>query len=105
MTDAQIQQAAKNCSDQAKLNFTAISSCQASNSSVDKLLSNAAATFAKMWPGHTKPSENYEVPHVLIAGKEAADHNVSAMLADLCAANIQDACKKQDGVEAGIEVV
>lgn len=105
MTDAQIQQAAQNCSDQAKLNFTAISSCQASKSGVDKLLSDAAATFAKMWPNHTLPSENYEVPHVLIDGKEVADHNVSAMLADLCAANIQAACKKHGGVEAGIEVV
>lgn len=97
-----IKKAASICSAAAKLNFSVVSACQSSGAK--KLLHDAAVAFETKWPTHAHAGK-YQVPHVLIDGKDISSLTVPDLLSELCANGVDDACEKTGGEPADKLVV
>merc|ERR1712226_188832 len=59
--------ASETCSSRAGLDWAAVATCHKSGAAV--LLRDAAVAFEKKWPSHAH-SGPFQVPHVLIGGKD-----------------------------------
>lgn len=89
-----LEDSAQKCSEAAKLDFAAVSKCQASGGAT--LLHDAAVAFETKWPENAHEG-HYNVPHVLIASKDTQGNTtVADLLGDLCIADVQAACQKSN---------
>lgn len=88
-----IRSAAKRCSEAAKIDFAAVSTCQGTGAA--HLLHDAALAFEQKWPTHAHEGERFQVPHVLIGGDDMGSNTtIPDLMEALCAKGVQATCTK-----------
>jgi len=98
-----LESASKTCSETAKLDFAAVSACQKGGAA--DLLHAAAVAWEEKWPSHAHTGP-FQVPHVLIGGKDIGSNTtVPDLIKSLCADGVQAACKSGSLTSAVLTVV
>lgn len=86
-SSASLSARAQSCAEEAKLDWSAVKTCQ-SGSEVNSLLSSAATAFVTKWPQYADMSGPYHVPHVLANGVDLDDPSYANIIQNLCSGGI-----------------